>query len=156
MTGTAPADMGDGTPTPARMSRWTWFVGVCGLVSLIGGALFLRPAYPAYQYLSGAPATATIAHCVSRNGETCYGSWGVGDATKAGAIHGLYDSRDRTAGAQVRVHVRGAEAFTSSYGRLAIQATAGGVLALVIGAALLWSARRKYRTGRWPLSRRVA
>jgi hypothetical protein len=152
--------MGAGDPenpasTPARIGVWTQCVGFFGLVCLVGGLLFLRPALVpgTYGYVLGTPTTATVDHCASRGG-TCDGRWSVGGASpQAGPILGVYDGHQRAAGSQVDVHVRGATAYTPGYARLIYPAMAAGFFAFATGGVLLWSARRKYRTGSWPWHR---
>lgn len=140
-----------GARTPAGLGVWTRIVALLGIVCVAGGLLFLRPALmpDTYGYLLGTPTTATIDHCASGGG-TCDGSWTVGGESQAGPILGAYDRHARVIGSQMDVRVHDATAYTSSYARLIYQAMFGGFIAFAAGVVLLWSARRKYRTGDWP------
>jgi hypothetical protein len=144
-----------GAPKPARSVLWTRIVALAGILCVAGGLLFLRPALvpDTYGYLLGTPTTATIDHCRSRGGP-CDGSWSVGGASQTGPILGVYESHDRVAGSRMAVHAHDATAYTASYARLINVALAGGFIAFATGVFLLWSARRKYTTGNWPLAGR--
>ncbi|OBF55099.1 hypothetical protein A5787_03605 [Mycobacterium sp. 852002-50816_SCH5313054-b] len=141
-----------GVPKPARTGPWTQIVALFGILCVAGGLVFLRPALvpDSYGYLLGTPTTATIEHCGSGGG-TCDGRWSVGGASQTGPILGVYDRRDRVVGSQKEVHVHDATAYTASYARLIYPAMSGGFIAFAAGVLLLWSARRKFTTGNWPL-----
>jgi hypothetical protein len=151
----AAPETGSGAAKSARIGVWPRIVALLGIFCVVGGLLLLRGAVlPAYEYLRGTATTATVGDCVSHTGGTCDGRWSVGGVSQTGPIHGVYDRHDRVVGSQVDVHVRGATAYTASYASLAYTAMSWGCVALATGLVLLWSVRRKYRTGNWPLSGR--
>jgi hypothetical protein len=153
---------------PERRSRrptriGTWVVLVLGGVCIFGGLAFGMElgVLHAVAYRLGTPTTATIDHCdphTSLDGDRgrCYGRWGVGGKSNTGPIIGDYDDRHGV-GSQVDVHLfhsRGGTdvAYTASEARPNYLWTSGGVLAIATGSVLMWSARRKIKTGSWPWS----
>ena len=152
----------DGPRAPGRLGAWA--VVVVGALWVFAGlALGLEFGVGhALAYRHGTPATATIDHCVSRastpgDDDICYGRWGTGkDST--GPIFGQYD-RHAGAGSQLDVHVFSNRngtwtAYTASEADPKYGWVAGGVVAIAVGATLMWSARRRIKTGRWPSSGR--
>ncbi|OBG38361.1 hypothetical protein [Mycobacterium sp. E3198] len=145
-------ELAGSAPQPARVGVWTRIVALIGILCVAGGVLFLRPALvpDTYGYARGTPTTATIGHCPPAGG-TCDGSWSVGGASQTGRILGVYDAHDRATGSRTTVRAHDGTAYTASYARLIYVALAGGFIAFATGVVLLWSARRKYTTGNWPL-----
>jgi hypothetical protein len=143
-----------------------WIAVVLGAFCVFGGLAFGMElgVLHAISYRLGTPATATIDHCVSHTSlhgddESCYGRWGVGGKSNTGPIIGDYDRHG--VGSQVDVRlVRNREgtyvAYTASEGRPNYLWTSGGVLAIATGFVVMWSARRKIKTGSWPWSGRWA
>lgn len=144
---------------PARIGAWV--VLVLGGICIFGGLAFGMElgVLHAVAYRLGTPTTATIDHCeahTSPNGdqERCYGRWGVGGKSMF-PIVGDYDRHG--VGSQVDVHVfrsRGGTdvGYTASEGTPNYLWTSGGILAIATGSVLMWSARRKIKTGSWPWS----
>lgn len=157
-----PAEPKRGSRKPARIGAWIAVVlgGLCVFGGLAVGIELGVLHAVAYRF--GTPTTVTIDHCASEtslrgNHERCYGRWGAGGKSNMVPIIGDYH-RDGV-GSQVDVRlVRNRNgtpaAFTASEGRPNYLWTAGGVLAIAGGSALMWSARRKIKTGSWPWSGR--
>jgi hypothetical protein len=102
-------------------------------------------AYEFYQYLSGAPTTATIDHCEhARGGPKCTGTWSLGGTPHRGSINGDEVYPDGSL-LDVRVH-GGGLAYTAGAGNEGFLA-GGGTLAIVavVGVLPMWWRRR---TGR--------
>jgi hypothetical protein len=112
----------------------------------------------ALVYKVGKPMTATIDHCASQGagGEICYGRWGTG-SSGTGPILGDYDHR---VGSQLDVHLvynrnNGTwTAYTASVASPRYVWLSGGLLTIATGSVLIWSARRRIKTGNWPWSGR--
>jgi hypothetical protein len=154
---------GSGARKRARIGAWAALVlgGLCVFAGLAFGMEL--GVLHAVAYRLGTPTTATIDHCDAhtslRGGhESCYGTWGAGGKSNTGPIVGDYDRRNGV-GSRVDVHLvrsRGGTyaAFTASEARPNYLWTSGGVLAIGTGSVLMWSARRKIKTGSWPWSGR--
>ncbi|OBA75413.1 hypothetical protein A5641_25665 [Mycobacterium sp. 1554424.7] len=144
---------------PTRIGAWVAVVlgGICVFAGLAFGIEF--GVLHAVAYRLGTPTTATIDHCEAHTSldgdrERCYGRWGVGGKT-TGQIVGDYDRHE--IGSQVDVRLIRSRsgtnvAYTASEGRPNYLWTSGGVLAIATGSVLMWSARRKIKTDRWPWS----
>ncbi|OBK48575.1 hypothetical protein [Mycobacterium sp. 1081908.1] len=149
-----------GSRKPARIGAWV--AGVLGGVCVVGGLIFGLEfgVWHAVAYRFGTPTTVTIDHCDSHTSlrgddESCYGRWGVSGKSNTGLIVGDYDRH--AVGSQVDVHLIGKRdgtyaAFTASEGKPNYLWASGGVLAIATGSVLMWSARRKIKTGSWPWS----
>ncbi|WP_156766399.1 hypothetical protein [Mycobacterium sp. E2327] len=127
--------------------------GICVFAGLAFGIEL--GAMHAVAYRLGTPATVTIDHCERDHGR-CYGRWGVGAKSNRVPIVEDYDRRNGV-GSQVDVHLfrsRGGTdvAYTASEARPNYLWMSGGVLAIGAGSVLMWSARRKIKTGSWPWS----
>lgn len=144
-----------GGPKRAGIGVWPRIVALVGILCVAAGLLLLRPALvpDTWGYVLGTTTTATIGRCPSGGG-TCDGSWSVGGASQTGRIFGVYGAPDRAAGSRTTVHAHDGTAYTASYARVIYVALAGGFIAFATGVVLLWSARRKYTTGNWPLVQR--
>ncbi|WP_152531457.1 hypothetical protein [Mycobacterium sp. UM_CSW] len=146
---------------PARIGAWVTVVlgGICVFAGLAFGIEL--GAMHAVAYRLGTPTTVTIDHCEAHTSlhgdhERCYGRWGVGAKSNTVLIVGDYDRRNGV-GSQVDVHLfrsRGGTdvAYTASEARPNYLWMSGGVLAIGAGSVLMWSARRKIKTGSWPWS----
>lgn len=147
---------------PARIGAW--IAVALGGVCVFGGLAFGMElgVLHAVSYRFGTPATVTIDHCVSHTSlrgddESCYGRWGVGGKSNTAPIIGDYEHNG--VGSQVDAHLVSTRngtyvAYTASEGRPNYLWTSGGVLAIATGSVLMWSARRKIKTGSWPWSGR--